>query len=144
MTVLIFKDGRFVVDEHQPIEGNLDGLYALIAEPQAGQLLTFNGSVWTSAAPAASVLYAGETTKDSDTVLTVTYAEIAAAIAAGKSVIVRTEAEGTATLVPLASYGGNDDDGYTVVAGESTYTAETAGGALVKQAAISEPPANMS
>lgn len=134
MTVLVFKDGRFVVDESGPIEGSLDGLYALIAEPQAGQLLTFNGSVWTSAAPAASVLYAGETAADDDTVLSVTYNQIAAAVAAGLGVIVKTEAEGTVTLVPLGSYGGNAETGYTVTAGTDTYTAETADGPLVKQA----------
>ena len=66
--------------------------------------------------------------------LTVTYNQIAAAVAAGLGVIIKTEAEGTVTLAPLGSYGGDAETGYTVTAGTDTYTAETADGPLVKQA----------
>ena len=58
---------------------------------------------------------------------------IAAAVAANRAVVISSESEGTTTLVPLATFGGDDDTGYTVTAGAATYTSDTAGGILTKQ-----------
>lgn len=131
MTILLFDDGRLLIDKANPIEANLDGLVMML-DGKAGDVLAFDGNIWQSTAP-APVLYVGETeTAAHETVLTENYSTIAAAVAANKAVYVKTESGGTVALAPLATYGGNDDDGYTVTAGSDTYTSETAEGNLVK------------
>ena len=90
--------------------------------------------MWTNAAP-RPVLYVNEAAGEGDTVvLTASYESIAAAVEANRQVIIASESEGTTTLTALATFGGNDDTGYTVTAGDATYTSDTAGGVLTKQA----------
>lgn len=135
MTIMLFNDGRIVTAEAgQPINIALDGLLALIVNPQEGDVLTYNGKMWING---AAVLYVHEAEGEDDAViLDKTYADIAGAVGAGRAVYVASvdESENN-VLVPLATYGGNDSDGYTVTAGEGTYTADTADGVLTKQAA---------
>ena len=52
MTIMLFKDGRIVtVEAGQPINIELDGLLALIVNPQEGDVLTYNGTMWVNAQP---------------------------------------------------------------------------------------------
>ena len=49
MTILLYKDGRLVIDDGNPIEGNaLEGLVACVSDPTEGQVLTFDGTMWTN------------------------------------------------------------------------------------------------
>lgn len=51
MTVLLYKDGRILTDEGNPLENiSLEGLLALINDPKEGQMLTFKG-MFTNAEP---------------------------------------------------------------------------------------------
>lgn len=136
MTILFFDDGRMLIDAQEPLENvSLKGLIGCIADAQAGDVPVYNGTMWVNAAP-RPVLYVAEVAGESDTVvLSASYAGIAAAVAANRSVIITSESEGTTTLTPLTSFGGSDETGYTVTAGSDTYTAETADGVLTKQAA---------
>ena len=137
MTILFFNDGRLLIDAEEPLENvDLRGLIGCIADAKPGDALMYNGSMWVNG---ASALYLDEAEGDNDTViLTATYAAIKAAIDAGRAVLIRSESSGTYTLAPLATYGGDDDTGYTVTVGEATYTAATADGVLTKQAAGGE------
>lgn len=132
MTILLYNDGRLLIDDGNPMEGvSLEGLIAYITDPISGEVLTNIGGLWTNG---ASALYVDEIEGESDSViLTSTYAEIDAAIDAGRAVFIRTESSGTYTLNPLATYGGDDDTGYTVTAGSDTYKADSADGALTKE-----------
>ena len=134
MTILFFEDGRMLIDAEEPLENvSLKGLIGCIADAQAGDTFIYNGTMWVNAAP-KPVLYVAEAAGEGDTVvLTASYESIAAAVAANRAVIISSENEGTTTLVPLATFGGNDETGYTVTAGEATYTSDTAGGVLTKQ-----------
>ena len=134
MTILFFEDGRVLIDAQEPLE-NVDwsGLIGCVSDAQAGDTLAYNGTMWVNAAP-KPVLYVAEAAGEDDAVvLTASYESIAAAVAANRQVIIASESEGTTTLTALATFGGNDETGYTVTAGEATYTSETAGGVLTKQ-----------
>lgn len=132
MTIMLFEDGRWVIDKHQPIETSLDGLVLMLDGTAAGATLAYNGSIWTNG---ASALYVHETAGENDSVvLDKTYADIVAAVGAGKPVYIAATAEGTTTLMALATFGGSAQAGYTVTAGSATYTATTETGALTKQA----------
>ena len=135
MTILFFEDGRVLIDAQEPLE-NVDwsGLIGCVSDAQAGDTLVYNGTMWANAAP-KPVLYVAEAAGEDDAVvLTASYESIAAAVAANRQVIIASESEGTTTLTALATFGGNDDTGYTVTAGAATYTSDTAGGVLTKQA----------
>ena len=46
MTILLYNDGRLVIDEGNPLEGaSLDGLIACVADPQEGDVLTWDGGM---------------------------------------------------------------------------------------------------
>ena len=50
MTILLYKTGEMIVDEAGPLEGaKLDGLLMCISNPQAGQVLTYDGTMWVNA-----------------------------------------------------------------------------------------------
>lgn len=135
MNIFMYADGHIVTDAGNPIERlNLDGLVLFVADPKPGDCLMYNGDMWVNTAP---VLYASEGEGAGDTVvLDATYADIAAAVAANKAVYIKSvDASDVTALVPLGTFGGDDDTGYTVTAGEATYTADTATDALVKAAA---------
>lgn len=52
MTILLYKDGRLVVNDGNPLEGvRLDGLVVCITDPQEGDVLTYDGSLWVNAQP---------------------------------------------------------------------------------------------
>ena len=45
MTVLVYDDGKIIVDKEDPIEGqSLDGLIACLANPQDGDILVYNAT----------------------------------------------------------------------------------------------------
>ena len=46
MTILLYKDGRLLIDDGNPLEGkaSLEGLAACIADPQDGDTLVYNSS----------------------------------------------------------------------------------------------------
>lgn len=49
MTILLYKDGRLVIDDGNPIEGNaLEGLVACVSDPQAGDTLKYDGKQWVA------------------------------------------------------------------------------------------------
>ena len=133
MTILLYNDGRLVIDQTAPLEGvTLDNLAMFAADARPGDVLTFNGTFWQNG---AANLITDEVSGEGDAVqLDKTYAQIKAAVDAGQMVIIRSESSGTYTLTPLATYGGDDDTGYTVTAGSDTYTSSTVDGALVKEA----------
>ena len=135
MTILFFEDGRLLIDAEEPLENvELKNLLGCIADAQAGDAILYNGAMWVNAQP-KPVLYVAEAAGEDDAVvLTASYESIAAAVAANRQVIIASESEGTTTLAALATFGGNDDTGYTVTAGGATYTSDTAGGVLTKQA----------
>ena len=135
MTILFFEDGRLILDAEGPLENvELKNLLGCISDAKAGDAIQYNGTMWVNAAP-RPVLYVNEAAGEGDAVvLTASYESIAAAVAANRQVIIASESEGTTTLAALATFGGNDDTGYTVTAGAATYTSDTAGGVLTKQA----------
>lgn len=50
MNILLYKDGRLLIDEGNPMEGvSLDGLAVCITDPTDGQVLTYDGTKWTNA-----------------------------------------------------------------------------------------------
>ena len=52
MTILVYKDGRILVDHADPLEGvSLEGLIACITDPQEGDTLVYNGSMWVAGNP---------------------------------------------------------------------------------------------
>ena len=57
MTILLYKDGRLVIDDGNPLEGraSLDGLVACVADPQSGDTLKFDGSQWVAGAAASGL-----------------------------------------------------------------------------------------
>lgn len=56
MTILLYKDGRLVIDDGNPIEGNsLEGLVACVADPQSGDTLKFDGKQWVAGAAASGL-----------------------------------------------------------------------------------------
>lgn len=72
MTILLYKDGRLVIDDGNPIEGNsLDGLVACVSDPQSGDTLKFDGKHWVAGA-AASGLPADDSIEVFDDVYTPT------------------------------------------------------------------------
>lgn len=135
MTILFFEDGRLILDAEGPLENvELKNLLGCISDAKAGDAIVYNGTMWVNAAP-NPVLYVAEAAGEDDAViLTASYETIAAAVAANRTVIISSESEGATILVPLATFGGDDDTGYTVTAGAATYTSDTAGGILTKQA----------
>lgn len=49
MTILLYKDGRLVIDDGNPLENvSLDGLLVCVTDPTEGQVLTFDGTMWTN------------------------------------------------------------------------------------------------
>lgn len=45
MTILLYKDGKLVIDAADPIEGaKLENLAACIANPKAGDMLVYNAT----------------------------------------------------------------------------------------------------
>ena len=82
MTILLYKDGRLVIDDGNPLEGHaLEGLVACVDNPQSGDTLKFDGSQWV-AGVAASGLPA-VTGDDDGKVLTVVEGAWAPAAAGG-------------------------------------------------------------
>lgn len=56
MTILLYKDGRLVIDDGNPIEGNsLEGLVACVSDPQSGDTLKFDGKQWVAGAAASGL-----------------------------------------------------------------------------------------
>ena len=56
MTILLYKDGRLVIDDGNPIEGNsLEGLVACVTDPQSGDTLKFDGKQWVAGAAASGL-----------------------------------------------------------------------------------------
>ena len=52
MTILLYKDGRLLVDDGNPLEGvSLDGLIACVSDPQEGDTLVYNGEMWVPGNP---------------------------------------------------------------------------------------------
>lgn len=50
MTILLYKDGRLLTDEGNPLEGiSLEGLLACIVDPKPGQVLKHNGGMFVNA-----------------------------------------------------------------------------------------------
>ena len=49
MTILLYNDGRLVIDDGNPLEGAaLEGLLACVTDPKEGDVLTFDGSLWVN------------------------------------------------------------------------------------------------
>ena len=49
MTILLYKDGKLLIDDGNPLEGvSLDGLLVCVTDPTEGQVLTFDGTMWTN------------------------------------------------------------------------------------------------
>lgn len=134
MTILLYDDGKLIIDKSQPLEGiSFDNLIACISNASNGDVLTYNGTMWQNTAP-APVLYLAETENAGhDTILNAKYTDIVAAINANKSVFLQTVADGVTSLTPIASFGGSSVAGYSVTFGSDTYTATTETGDLVKQ-----------
>lgn len=56
MTILLYNDGRLVIDDGNPIEGNsLEGLVACVADPQSGDTLKYDGKQWVAGAAASGL-----------------------------------------------------------------------------------------
>ena len=54
MTILLYKDGRLVIDDGNPLEGvSLDGLVACVSNPQDGDTLVYNATagIWVPGNP---------------------------------------------------------------------------------------------
>ena len=54
MTILLYEDGRILVDKHDPLEGvSLDNLLAYISNPADGDTLVYNASsgMWVAGNP---------------------------------------------------------------------------------------------
>ena len=54
MTILLYKDGRLLIDDGNPLEGvSLDGLVACISNPQDGDTLVYNAEaeMWVPGNP---------------------------------------------------------------------------------------------
>ena len=54
MTILLYKDGRLLVDDGNPIEGaKLEGLEACISDPKDGDTLVYNATagMWAPGNP---------------------------------------------------------------------------------------------
>ena len=54
MTILLYKDGRLLVDDGNPIEGaKLEGLEACISDPKDGDTLVYNATagMWVPGNP---------------------------------------------------------------------------------------------
>ena len=54
MTILLYEDGRILVDKHDPLEGvSLDNLLAYISNPSDGDTLVYNASagMWVAGNP---------------------------------------------------------------------------------------------
>ena len=50
MNILLYKDGRLLIDDGNPLEGvSLEGMLVCVTDPQEGQVLTYNGDKWTNA-----------------------------------------------------------------------------------------------
>lgn len=87
MTILLYKDGRLVIDDGNPIEGNsLEGLVACVSDPQSGDTLKFDGKQWVAGAAASGL---PDVTGDDDgKVLTVVDGAWAPAAGGGGAMIV--------------------------------------------------------
>ena len=86
MTILLYKDGRLVIDDGNPLEGraSLEGLVACVADPQSGDTLKFDGNQWVAGAAASGLpTVSGD---DNGKVLTVVEGAWAAAAAGGGGV----------------------------------------------------------
>ena len=54
MTILLYKDGKLLIDEGNPLEGvSLDNLVACISDPQDGDTLVYNATsgMWVPGNP---------------------------------------------------------------------------------------------
>ena len=52
MTILLYNDGKLLIDAGNPMENvSLDGLVACITDPQKGDALVYNGSMWVAGNP---------------------------------------------------------------------------------------------
>lgn len=97
MTILLYDDGRLVIDDGNPIEGraSLDGLIACVSDPQSGDTLKYDGKQWVAGAAASGLpTVSGD---DNGKVLTVVEGEWAPAAGGGggSGVLVVTENDGT-------------------------------------------------
>ena len=103
MTILLYNDGRLVIDDGNPIEGNsLDGLVACVADPQSGDTLKYDGKQWVAGAAASGLpTVSGD---DNGKVLTVVEGEWEAAAAGGG---------GSSALIVQLSGDTGTSDGYT-------------------------------
>ena len=82
MTILLYNDGRLVIDDGNPIEGNsLEGLVACVSDPQSGDTLKFDGKQWVAGAAASGL--PAVTSTDNGKVLTVVEGEWAPAAGGG-------------------------------------------------------------
>jgi len=147
MTILLYKDGRLVIDDGNPIEGNaLEGLVACVSDPRSGDMLKFDGKQWVAGAAASGLpAVSGD---DNGKVLTVVEGEWApAAGGGGGGVLVVTENEGSldktwqeiydamlTTGAVFSRSGGDEiysfsslyyDSGYRVASPEAEWVAET-------------------
>ena len=50
MNIFVFKDGRIVIAGDGPINVPLDDLAVCVTNPQEGEVLTYNGTMWVNAA----------------------------------------------------------------------------------------------
>lgn len=106
MTILLYKDGRLVIDDDNPIEGNsLEGLVACVSDPQSGDTLKFDGKQWVAGAAASGLpAVSGD---DNGKVLTVVEGEWAPAAGGG----------GGGTLIVEVTVGSNGET-FNKTAGE--------------------------
>ena len=55
MTILLYKDGRMVIDDGNPLEGRncLDGLVACVSDPKEGDTLVYSATagIWVPGNP---------------------------------------------------------------------------------------------
>ena len=87
MTILLYKDGRLVIDDGNPIEGNsLEGLVACVSDPQSGDTLKFDGKQWVAGAAASGL--PAVSGSDNGKVLTVVEGAWAPAAGGGGGVLV--------------------------------------------------------
>lgn len=64
MTILLYKDGKLLIDDGNPLEGvSLDNLLACVTDPTEGQVLTYNGTMWVNAEPTGLVADVSEPTE---------------------------------------------------------------------------------
>ena len=83
MTILLYKDGRLIVDDGNPLEGvSLDGLVACVSDPADGDTLVYDASagMWKAGKGGGSgsgnVLIVGTTVSETAATMDKTFNEI--------------------------------------------------------------------